>query len=85
MFNPFKPGVLFYGTSTNNAEPDQTPQNEVSNQVLHCFLTECVYKISLRLTTQQPFKWRWINPFLRVGNYIRHKWVSMLVLNTSHI
>ena len=32
--NPFKPSV-FYGTSANSAEPDQTPQNAVSDQVLH--------------------------------------------------
>ena len=41
MANPFKPSVLFYGTSTNNAEPDQMPQNAASDQVLHCLLTEC--------------------------------------------
>ena len=30
----------FLGTAANSVEPDQTPLNEVFDQVLHCLLTE---------------------------------------------
>ena len=35
----------FYGTSTNSTEPDQTPQNAASGQVLLCLQTEVSFKI----------------------------------------
>ena len=47
--NPFKPSVLFYGTSVNSAEPDQTPQIAASDQVLHCLLTECSIIIRIKI------------------------------------
>ena len=31
--------VTFCGISANSAKPDHTPQNEASDQVLHCLLT----------------------------------------------
>ena len=37
--NPYKPGVPFVGHKTNSADPDQTPQNAVSDQGLHCLRT----------------------------------------------
>ena len=46
----------FYGTSANSAEQDQLPQYVASDQVLHCLLAECAFKIrlKLKLATQQP-------------------------------
>ena len=35
----------FFGASTNNVEPYQTLQNAASDQVLHCLLAECTFKI----------------------------------------
>ena len=35
----------FCCTSANSPKPDQTPQNEASDQVLHCLLTELSFKI----------------------------------------
>ena len=35
----------FDGTSANSTDPDQTPYNVVSDQGLHCLLTECSIKI----------------------------------------
>ena len=32
------------GIQTNSAEPDQTPQNVISHQVLHSLLIECSVK-----------------------------------------
>ena len=34
-----------YGTLSNSIELEQTPQNAASNQILHCLLAECTYKI----------------------------------------
>ena len=39
-FNPLKHCML-----DNSAEPDQTPQNVASDQVLHCSLTDCPFEI----------------------------------------
>ena len=39
LLNPYKPGVPFFGTQANSANPDQTPQNTASHQGLHCLLT----------------------------------------------
>ena len=44
-FNPYKPSVFFGGTYTNSADPDQTPQNAVSDQGLHCLFKECSIRI----------------------------------------
>ena len=38
--NPFKSSIL-----TNSADPVQTSQSAVSDQDLHCLLTECSIKI----------------------------------------
>ena len=35
-----------YGTVANSADPDQTPQNSVSNQDLHC-----LFKLQIALMT----------------------------------
>ena len=35
----------FYGTYTNSADPDLTPQNVAYDQGLHCLLTECSIEI----------------------------------------
>ena len=45
LLNPYKPSVLFCGTSANSAKPDQTPHNAASDQVFHCLLTEVSFKI----------------------------------------
>ena len=37
--NMYKPSV-FFGTKANKADPDQTPQNESSDQGLNCLLKE---------------------------------------------
>ena len=37
--NPYKPYGLFVGKA-NSADPDQTPQNVSSDQLLHCLHTE---------------------------------------------
>ena len=44
--NPYtsKPRVLFMG-HRQTAQPDQTPQNAASDQVLHCLVTEVSLKI----------------------------------------
>ena len=44
----------FYGISTNNAEPDKTPQNAASDQFLHCFLTECTFIILNEIVNFYP-------------------------------
>ena len=41
FFNPYMPTVLFGGTLPNCAKPDQMPQNVMSDQILHCIITEC--------------------------------------------
>ena len=33
----------------NSAEPDQTPHNAASDQVLHFLLTECSFKIWIKI------------------------------------
>ena len=43
--NPYKPSVLFLGHQQNSAKPDQMPQNEASDQVFYCLLTEVSFKI----------------------------------------
>ena len=43
--NPYKPSVLFVGHRQTVQQPDQTPQNAASDQVLHCLLTEVSFKI----------------------------------------
>ena len=43
--NPYKPSFLFVGHRQNIADPDEMPQNVVSDQGLHSFLTECSIKI----------------------------------------
>ena len=47
LINPFKPASYFKNcrTKANSADPDQTPHNVVSDQGLHCLLTECSIKI----------------------------------------
>ena len=50
QLHPFKPSVLFMGlwqtvTNQNSEQPDKTPQNAASDQVLHCLLTECSIEI----------------------------------------
>ena len=43
--NPFKLSVLFMGHAwANSEEPDQMLQSAVSDQVLHCLLTEYTFK-----------------------------------------
>ena len=49
LFNPYKPSVKFCGTKENNADPDQTPQNEVSDEGLHCLLTESSIRILIKM------------------------------------
>ena len=44
FLNPYKPSILFVGQA-NSAHPDQTPQNEATDQGFHCLLTECYIKI----------------------------------------
>ena len=48
-FNPYKPSVLFVGH-------EQTVQNQISDQVFHCLLTEMSFKICIKMknTNQQP-------------------------------
>ena len=43
-YNMYKPSV-FWGTKANKADPDQTPQNEASDQGLNCLLTEFYIKM----------------------------------------
>ena len=38
----------FYGTFTNNADPDQTPQNVASDLGLQCLLTEYSIRICIK-------------------------------------
>ena len=50
QLNPFKPSVLFMGiwqtvNNQNSEQPDQTPQNAASDQVLYCLLTECSIEV----------------------------------------
>ena len=35
----------FYGTLTNSVDPDQTPLNAASNQLLHSLFTKCAFMI----------------------------------------
>ena len=53
--NPFKLIASFYVISANSAEPDQMPQDAVSDQGLHCLLTDYTFKI-LDLPTILKFK-----------------------------
>ena len=45
QFNPYKPSVLFRGSSANSAKQDQTPQNATFDQVRHRLLTEVSFEI----------------------------------------
>ena len=49
-----KPSVLFVG-HRQTVQPDQTPQNAASDQVLHCLRTEVSFQIWIKMknTTQQ--------------------------------
>ena len=47
IINQFKPIFSFYGTSANSAKPGQTPLNAASDQVLHCLLTACSFKVMI--------------------------------------
>ena len=47
--------MSFNGTWANSADPDQTPHNVVSDQDLHCLLTECYVKIlKKKISKYQP-------------------------------
>ena len=43
--NPYKRSRAW----ANSADLEQTPQNAVSDQVLHCLLTECSIKIWIKM------------------------------------
>ena len=40
LVNPFKPRALFYGSSADSAEPDQTPHIAASDQVQHMYIVK---------------------------------------------
>ena len=65
-------------TSANSAEPDQTPKNVASDQVLHCLLTEVSFKIWIKMKniTQQPWILNWTGQSIRMGHSIRHTLVK---------
>ena len=46
LINAFKPSVLFYGTSANSVEPDQTRHNVAFDLVLHCCLQNVLLKFN---------------------------------------
>ena len=62
--NAYKPSVLFVGHRQNSADPDQMPQNVVSDQGLHSLLTERSIKIwkNMKNNTQQPLKQKCTGP-----------------------
>ena len=43
-FHSIKFNPPFCGTYANSADPDQTPQNAVSDQGLHCLLTNVLFR-----------------------------------------
>ena len=61
--NPYKPSFLFVGHRQNSADPDEMPQNVVSDQGLHSFLIECSIKIwkNIKNNTKQPLKQKFID------------------------
>ena len=46
-----------YETQANSADPDQMPQNVVSDQGLHCLFNKNLNK--MKNTIQQPLKRKW--------------------------
>ena len=48
-FNPYYGYHPFCGESVNSADPDQMPQNEASDQGLHCLLIDCPIKIGITM------------------------------------
>ena len=63
--------VFFLWGIGKGADPDQTLQNEASDQGLHCLLTEYSIKIwkkwkkntnNNHLNGKQPLKWKWTGP-----------------------
>ena len=56
VINPYKPSDIFMGQRLTVQNPDQTPQNAASDQVLHCLFTEVYFKVLIKNinTTQQP-------------------------------
>ena len=59
----------FYGTSANNAEPDQTSQFAAFDQVLHCLLTECSIRIQMKSTIQQPLNGNGLVHLIKSGKF----------------
>ena len=47
----------FCGTCGNSADQDQTPQNAVSDQGLHCLLTVCSIKYEMKMKNTAERKW----------------------------
>ena len=75
-FNYNQPTVAnrpFYGASASCTDPDQTPQNAASDQVLHSLLTEYTCTevwMELKLTTyKQHLNSKWISSIAMVGTF----------------
>ena len=56
--------AFFSWDAGNSADPDQTPLYAVSDQELHCLLTESFIdeKEKKENTTQHPNNWKWTAP-----------------------
>ena len=52
---PYKPNTHFMG-HMQTVPNHKTPQDVASNLILHCLLTQCIFKIWMKLliTSQQP-------------------------------
>ena len=57
---PLRSGIsASHWTSTNSAEPEQTPQNAASDQVLHCLHTECTFNFLNEIVNFYPTILKW--------------------------
>ena len=66
------------GTYANSADPDQIPHSVVSDQGLHCWLTEYSIKFEKKMknTTLQPLIQKWTGPTEKSRDSIPLKWVK---------
>ena len=79
-FNPYKISSKhpLYGRKANSADPDQKPNNQVSDQGLHCLLTECSIKIwgKNEKKNNAPKIGNWFVLLIRVSKSIWLEWVD---------
>ena len=71
-------------TQANSADPDQSPHNVVSNQDLHCLLSECSVKIKKKkekISPNTPKIGRRIILLITEGKSIRLKCVNVFTMS----